>query len=175
MKFHETILQGVFLIEPEPIADERGFFARTFCRQEFVNHGLSASLDQCSVSFNKKRGTLRGMHFQLAPHDEIKLVRCTMGAIFDVVLDLRQDSQTYKKWIGVELTSENRKMLYIPPGCAHGFETLVDNTEVFYQIQGMFVPAAARGVLWNDPAFAIQWPIAAEVISEKDQKYAEFL
>lgn len=174
MQFHETFISGLFVIEPDPIEDERGFFARTFCHQKFKEFGLVSTFDQCNISFNNKKGTLRGMHYQIEPFGEVKLVRCTMGAIFDVVLDLRSDSPTYKKWFGVELNHENRKMLYIPKGCAHGFQTLEDHTEIFYQMGGAFIPNAARGVLWNDPAFSIIWPMPVEVISEKDQNYPEF-
>lgn len=175
MIFHKTILPGVFIIEPEPIPDHRGFFARVFCREKFQQLGLSSDLDQCSVSFNKRQGTLRGMHYQMDPFGEVKIIRCTMGAIFDVILDLREDSPTFKQWIGIELSSKNRKMLYVPEGLAHGFQTLEDETEVFYQMKGAFVPSAARGVKWNDPSFSIAWPIPVEVISEKDMQYPEFV
>lgn len=174
MKFHETPLYGAWIIEPEYITDERGFFARVFCRQEFTNLGLSPDFAQCSISFNQKAATLRGMHFQHAPFEEIKLVRCTAGAIYDVIIDLRAHSPSYKQWFSIELTQENRKMLYIPQGLAHGFQTLQDHTEVFYQISSPFVPKAASGVRWNDPAFAIAWPLPIQVISPKDQQYPLF-
>jgi dTDP-4-dehydrorhamnose 3,5-epimerase len=154
--------------------DERGFFARTWCRQEFEAHGLNSRLAQSSISFNKRRGTLRGMHYQSAPDEEAKLVRCTMGAIYDVTIDLRRDSPTFKQWVGLELTAENRRMLYIPEGFAHGLQTLTDDTEVFYQISERYAPESARGVRWNDPAFAIDWPVSVTIISERDNTYADF-
>ena len=146
MIFNETKLKGAFVIEPERLEDERGFFARTWCQREFEAHGLNPRLVQCSISFNKKKGTLRGMHYQVAPYEEARLVRCTMGAIYDVVLDLRPASSTCKQWVAVELTSENRRMLYIPGGLAHGFQTLKDNTEVFYQMSEFYQPEYVRGV-----------------------------
>lgn len=175
MLFTETKLKGVYIVEPQRIEDERGFFARTWCQQEFEAHGLNPRLVQCSISLNKRRGTLRGMHYQLAPHAEAKLVRCTRGAMYDVALDLRRDSATFKQWMAVELTCENRKMLYIPEGLAHGFQTLVDDTEVLYQISEFYDPSLARGVRWDDSAFAIQWPRAERTLSEKDQTYPDFL
>jgi dTDP-4-dehydrorhamnose 3,5-epimerase len=172
--FKETKLKGAFIIEPERIEDERGFFARTFCRNEFEAHGLNPHLVQCSVSFNKKKGTLRGMHYQTAPHEETKLVRCTRGAIYDVMLDLRPTSPTFKQWVSVELTGENRRMLYIPEGVAHGFETLLDETEVLYQMSEFFHPDCARGVRWDDQKFGIEWPSAERIISERDRAYPDF-
>jgi dTDP-4-dehydrorhamnose 3,5-epimerase len=174
VKFTETRLRGAFVIEPERIADERGFFARTFCRLQFEAHGLNADLVQCSVSFNRRRGTLRGMHFQVAPHGETKLVRCTRGAIYDVILDLRPESATFRRWVAVYLNAENQLMVYIPEGVAHGFQTLQDETEVSYYISEFYSPEHARGVRWNDPAFAIDWPIANPVISVRDQTHSEF-
>ncbi|MCF6147978.1 MAG: dTDP-4-dehydrorhamnose 3,5-epimerase [Candidatus Kuenenia sp.] len=171
MIFTETKLKGAFIIEPERLEDERGFFARTWCKREFKKQGLNPELVQCNISFNKKKGTLRGMHYQEAPHEEAKLVRCTMGAIYDVIIDIRPDSQTYKKWFSVELTVENRKMLYIPEGFAHGFLTLEDNTEVFYQMSEFYAPEHAKGIKWNDPAFNIHWPIEISIISDKDKSY----
>lgn len=173
MKFHPLRLQDAYLIEPEPIADERGCFARTFCRAEFQSKGLDPHLEQCSISFNHKKGTLRGMHFQKAPHGEAKLVRCTQGKIYDVIIDMREGSPTYKCWEGVILSKENRHMLFIPEGFAHGFQTLEDDTEVFYQISSTFVPSHAAGVRWNDPAFAITWPLEVSVMSAKDQQYVD--
>lgn len=167
----ETRLKGVFIIEPERLEDGRGFFARTFCEREFAVHGLNVRFVQCNISFNKKKGTLRGMHYQVAPHKEAKLVRCTMGAIYDVTIDLRPDSPTFKQWVAVELTAENRRMLYIPEGLAHGFQTLEDNTEVFYQMSEFYHPESARGVHWDDPAFGIQWLLPVTVIAEKDNAY----
>ena len=175
MIFKETELQGSFIIEPERVEDERGFFARAWCGQEFEKHSLSPHLVQCNISFNKKKGTLRGMHFQAAPHEEAKLVRCTMGAIYDVIIDLRPDSPTWKQWVAVELTAENRRMLYVPEGFAHGFQTLTDNSEVFYQMSEFYAPASARGVRWNDPVFSIDWPDAERIITAKDQQYADFV
>ncbi len=174
MLFTETKLAGAFIIEPERLEDERGFFARTWCQREFEGHGLKARLAQCSISFNRKKGTLRGMHLQVAPHAETKLVRCTMGAIYDVMLDLRRDSITYTQWVAVELTAENRRMLYIPEGVAHGFQTLVDNTEVFYQMSETYEPGCQRGVRWNDRAFSIHWPLPEMVICERDKSYQDF-
>ena len=174
MKFYPTALSGAYLIEPDPVQDERGFFARTFCTKEFRESGLSPNLEQCNVSFNTKKGTLRGMHYQSEPHGEIKLVRCTMGSIYDVIIDLRPHSPTFKQWIAIELSAKNRKMLYIPEGFAHGFQTLEDNAEVFYQMSTFYVPSAARGVRWNDPTFAIDWPHDERIISQKDQQYPKF-
>jgi dTDP-4-dehydrorhamnose 3,5-epimerase len=174
MTFKETKLPGVFEIEITPIADERGFFARSWCRQEFEALGLESSLAQCSISFNPRRGTLRGMHLQAAPFAEAKLVRCTQGAIYDVALDLRPDSPTFKASVGVTLSAKNRRMLYIPKGCAHGFLTLEDETEVFYEISDFYRPEAGRGVRWNDPGFQIMWPAPVEIISERDRTYADF-
>ena len=171
MKLTPTPLTGAFVIEMEPIADERGFFARSFSRATFAEHGLNPDIDQCSVSFNRARGTLRGMHFQVAPAAEDKLVRCTAGAIFDAIIDIRRGSRTYGKWFGLELTAANRQQLYIPKGFAHGFLTLTDAAEVYYQISTPYVASAARGVRWNDPAIAIAWPFAPSVISARDAGY----
>lgn len=175
MIFQEAKLKGSYLIEPERLTDERGFFARTWCQQEFQKYGINPKLVQCNISFNKKKGTLRGMHYQIAPYEEAKLVRCTMGAIYDVIIDLRPDSETFKQWISVELTAENRKMLYIPGGFAHGFLTLADSTEVFYQMSEFYFSESARGVRWNDPAFGINWPEKVVVISGKDEHYNNFI
>jgi len=174
MIFHETNLAGVFEIHPDAKCDERGFFARTWCEREFEEKGLVSRLAQCSISFNNLKGTLRGMHYQAEPYAETKLVRCTRGAIYDVALDLRPASPTFLQWVARELTAENRHMLYVPQGCAHGFLTLEDNTEIFYQISEFFDAASARGVRWNDPAFRIAWPGEAEVISERDRTYPDF-
>jgi dTDP-4-dehydrorhamnose 3,5-epimerase len=173
MRFTETKVAGAFLIEPEPIADERGFFARTWCREEFTANGLNPELAQANISFNHRRGTLRGMHYQAAPHQEAKLVRCTRGAIFDVAVDLRPGSATYRAWVGAELTDANRAMLYVPEGCAHGFLTLADATEVAYQMSAPYAPAAARGVRWDDPAFGIEWPGEVLVINDRDRGYPD--
>jgi dTDP-4-dehydrorhamnose 3,5-epimerase len=172
--FTPTALPGAYIIGLQPFADERGFFARTWCRQEFAGRGLDPNLAQCSLSFNRQKGTLRGMHLQLPPHAETKLVRCVQGAIYDVIIDLRTDSPTYKQWIGMELTSENRQTLYVPKGFAHGFITLQDNCEVLYMISEFYAPEAARGIRWNDEQFNIQWPEQVVVMSEKDKAYADY-
>lgn len=174
MLFHQTELPGVFEIHLEPHIDDRGFFARSWCRQEFEAHGLNPKLVQCSISFNVRKGTLRGMHFQAPPHAEAKVVRCTQGAIYDVVLDLRPSSPAYRRWIAVVLSSANRIMVYIPEGCAHGFLTLEDKTEIFYQMSEFYDAESARGVRWNDPAFAISWPENVEVISAQDAAHPDF-
>ena len=174
MKFVETKLEGAYLIEPERLEDERGFFARTFCREEFEKRDLNPNVAQCNISFNKKKGTLRGMHYQIKPHEEAKLVRCMRGAIYDVIIDLRQDSPTYCQWISVELTADNYKMLYIPEGFAHGFQTLEDDAEVFYQMSEFYHPECARGLRWNDPVFGIEWPMNKLIISDKDKGYKDF-
>ncbi len=171
MIFKELSLKGAYLINPAPIEDERGFFARTYCKETFKTHGLNPQLEQMSLSYNRKKGTLRGMHYQEAPHAEVKLVRCLKGAIYDVIIDLRPASSTYRHWVGIELTESSYSTLYIPEGFAHGFQTLQDNTEVFYQISAPFVPDASRGIRWNDPAFAITWPLDIAIISKKDQEY----
>lgn len=174
MLFRETKLPGVFEIGLELLHDERGFFARTWCQNEFKEHGLESKLVQCSISFNRHRGTMRGVHYQAEPFAESKIVRCTAGAIFDVALDLRKGSPTYKQWFGIELSAENRKTLYVPKGCAHGFLSLTDNAEVLYQMSEFFHPESARGVRWNDPAFQIEWPGKVEVISERDRSLPDF-
>jgi dTDP-4-dehydrorhamnose 3,5-epimerase len=171
MIFNATPLAGAYLIDPERIEDDRGFFARTWCRDEFERHGLNPRLVQCNVSYNARRGTLRGMHFQARPHEEAKLVRCTRGAIHDVIVDLRDGSPTYRRWFAATLSSENLRMLYIPEGFAHGFQTLADATEVFYQMSESFHPGSARGVRHDDPALRITWPLEVAVISEKDRSY----
>jgi dTDP-4-dehydrorhamnose 3,5-epimerase len=173
MRFVQTKVAGAFLIEPEPIADERGFFTRTWCRDEFADHGLSPELAQANLSFNHHQGTLRGLHYQQAPHQEAKLVRCTRGAIFDVALDLRPESPTYRAWFGAELDADNRAMLYVPEGCAHGFLTLTDAAEVAYQMSAPYAPEAARGVRFDDPAFGIEWPGEVVVINERDRGYPD--
>ena len=174
MRFAETRLPGVFVVEPERLEDERGFFARTWCRNEFEARGLNGRLVQCSISYNAERGTLRGMHHQAAPHAEAKLVRCTMGAIYDVIIDLRPGSPTYKQWLAVTLTARNRTMLYVPEGCSHGFLTLADHTEVFYQMSAFYAPQSAVGIRWNDPTFNIAWPEAVTRISDRDRQLADF-
>ena len=171
MKFIETKLKGAYIIEPERLEDERGFFARTFCQNEFEAHGLNPGVVQCNISYNKREGTLRGMHYQVAPMAEAKLVRCTRGAIYDVIIDLRPESSTYCQWAPVELTADNRCMLYVPEGFAHGFQTLEDDTEVLYQMSAFYTPDCVRGVRWDDPAFGIEWPLSSRIISKKDMSY----
>jgi len=168
MKFVETELKSAFVIEPERRDDERGFFARVFCEREFAAHGLETCFVQCSISFNGRKGSLRGMHYQAPPHEETKLVRCTMGAIYDVIVDLRTASPTFRHWIGVELSAENRRTLYVPKGFAHGFQTLQDNSEVFYQISQFYAPQLARTEPWNDPGLGIRWPLVPSVMSQRD-------
>jgi dTDP-4-dehydrorhamnose 3,5-epimerase len=171
MKFIEIKLKGAYIIEPERLEDERGFFARTFCQKEFEDHELNPRLVQCSISYNKRKGTIRGMHYQIAPMVESKLVRCTKGAIYDVIIDLNPKSLTYCQWIAVELNNENRKMVYIPEGFAHGFQTLENDTEVFYQMSEFYTPEYARGVRWDDPAFGIVFPLKKNILSEKDKNF----
>jgi dTDP-4-dehydrorhamnose 3,5-epimerase len=169
--FTELTLQGAYAIDPEMIEDERGSFGRVFCSEEFGRLGLDIAFAQCSVSFNRKKGTLRGMHYQAEPDAEAKLVRCTMGTIFDVLVDIRPDSPAFGRWAGVELSADNRRMVYVPRGFAHGFETLTDDAEIFYQISAPFRPAASRGFRWDDPAVGIKWPQATpSVISARDRE-----
>ncbi len=168
MRFHPLELSGLCLIEPQLLVDERGGFARTWCADAFEQEGLSRDLTQCNISFNHRRGTVRGMHFQRAPHAEAKLVRCTRGAIFDVAVDLRPASATFGRWIGRELTADNRHMLYIPEGFAHGFQTLSDDAEVFYQMSRSYHGPSGTGVNWNDPGIDVRWPLPISVISPKD-------
>jgi dTDP-4-dehydrorhamnose 3,5-epimerase len=174
MIFTETDLKGAYIIEPEKLADNRGFFGRTWCQQEFRDRGLDPNLVQCSISFNYQQGTLRGMHLQLPPSAETKLVRCTQGGIYDVIVDLRLGSETYLQWTAIKLTAENRTALYIPKGFAHGFQTLEDNTEIFYQMSEFHNPDFARGFRWNDPIFRIHWPEEVSVISDRDRKYSNY-
>lgn len=174
MIFSETRLKGVYIIDIEKMADERGFFAREWCQKEFTDHGLNAGVVQTSISYNKKRGTLRGMHYQIHPYEETKVVRCTRGSIYDVVIDLRPDSRTFMEAFGIELNYENCRMLYIPENFAHGFITLTDDAEVNYKITQFYSPGAARGIRWNDPAFNISWPVKPEVISDRDRNYPDF-
>jgi len=173
--FNRTRLEGVYLIEIDPRQDERGFFARTWCQREFEENGLNPRLVQCNLSYNKKRGTLRGMHYQEAPYEEAKLVSCTSGSIYDVIVDLRPQSPTYREYLGMTLSSEAHHMLYVPEGFAHGFLTLEDETYVSYQMSEFYVPDFARGFRWDDPAFGIEWPIEVEVISERDASYPDFV
>lgn len=174
MLFTETYLKGAYIIDLDLHEDERGFFARSWCQKEFEENGLNPKLVQCNISFNKQRGTLRGIHYQAAPYQEAKLVRCTSGAMYDVIVDLRPDSTTFKRWLATELTASNHRALYIPKDFAHGFQTLTDNTEVFYQMSEFFYPEAARGIRWDDPTFNIQWPAEILVVSEKDKSYLDW-
>lgn len=174
MIFHQLEIAGAFLIEPVRKEDKRGFFARTYCRRELEERGLDPTVVQCNVSVNKKAGTVRGMHWQAEPYPEIKLVRCTRGKVHDVILDLRPESKTYKQHYGVELSDHNRHSLYIPAGCAHGFQALSDGAEVFYQMSEFYYPESTRGVRWNDPAFSIAWPLEISVISERDLEFPDF-
>ena len=166
-------LSGACLMELEPVSDDRGFFARTWCAEEFARLGLNSKLAQCSISCNTRRGTLRGMHYQAEPYAEAKLIRCCSGAIYDVIVDLRPSSPTYCKWAAAELTSANHKMLYVPEGFAHGFQTLTDHTEVFYQISTIYRPEHACGVRWNDPAFGIEWPVSSPILSARDRAFTD--
>ena len=174
MLFKETKLKGAFIIELEPIEDKRGFFARSFCQDEFKKHGIDFNIVQCSISYNKNKGTLRGMHYQSAPFEEAKLVSCTRGRIYDVIIDLRTNSNTYCKWLAIELSEENNKVLYVPKGLAHGFQALENNSIVFYQMSEFFNPEYSQGIRWDDPSFLVEWPISGKTMSEKDSNYPSF-
>jgi dTDP-4-dehydrorhamnose 3,5-epimerase len=174
MRFHETELAGAWLIEPMPAHDDRGFFARTFCVREYAERGLATTFVQNSTSHSVARGTLRGMHFQRAPHGEVKVVSCLKGALWDVIIDLRPESPGYRRWQGFELSAENRRQLYVPAGFGHGFQTLRDDTEAGYLISAFYVPGAAAGVRYDDPAFAIDWPLPVTMISDKDRSWPHF-
>jgi len=169
MRFIETELAGAFVVEAERLEDERGFFARTWCAREFESHGLDPRLAQCSISFNRAKGTLRGLHFQKG-RPEAKLVRCTRGAAFDVIVDLRRDAPTFGRWFAAELSSDNRRAVYVPAGFAHGFQTLADDCELLYQISEFFEPSLAGGLRWDDPQLAIAWPLPVSVISQRDRE-----
>lgn len=176
MRFVETELPGAYVVELEPQFDERGYFARTWCEREFAQRGISMTVRQCNASVNRRRGTLRGLHYQASPHEEAKTVTCVRGAIHDVIVDLRRESSTFKRYVAVELTAENRRMLFVPPGFAHGFQTLADDTEVHYLISAFYAPESARGVRWDDPAFGIVWPPAEErIMSARDRAYPDFI
>jgi dTDP-4-dehydrorhamnose 3,5-epimerase len=175
VRIRETELGGLFVLDLDQRSDERGYFARTFCAQEFATAGLPTHFVQCNVSVNHRKGTLRGMHFQRAPSPEGKLVTCTRGRIYDVVVDIRRDSPSFRKWAGFELSEKNKTLLYIPPGFAHGFQTLEDETDVFYQMTEFYRPELADGVRWDDPAFAISWPLPVSTISEKDRSLPDFV
>ena len=164
------MLKGAYVIELEQLQDDRGFFARSFCKNEFKEHGLNPHIAQCNISYNRKKGTLRGMHYQISPYEEVKVVSCIRGAIYDVIIDLRPDSDTFRQWFAVNLTAENCVMLYIPEGLAHGFQTLQDNTVAFYQMSEFYHPECSRGVRWDDPAFGIVWPDDVQCIPERDKQ-----
>lgn len=175
MIFTETAVSGAFVVAPEPAEDSRGFFARTFCAETFATRGLCSSFQQISISANTRRATLRGLHLQKIPHGEIKLVRCTAGAVFDVIVDVRANSPTFRHWFGIELSTENHLQLYIPEGVAHGFQTLRDNSEMTYHISSPYVPASQAGMRWNDPTIAIDWPLPEEaIISDRDRNLPDF-
>jgi dTDP-4-dehydrorhamnose 3,5-epimerase len=171
MRFLPLAVTGAFAIEPERFEDSRGFFARTYCEREFREHGLASMAAQCNVSWNRLRGTLRGIHFQREPHAEAKLIRCTRGAAFDVVVDLRRDSPTYRQWSFIEITAENGTAMYAPAGCGHGFQALTDDTEIFYQMSESYYPALTDGIHWKDPAIGIDWPIIPPIVSARDDAY----
>ena len=174
MIFTETKLPGAYLIDIKKLEDSRGFFARGWCQKEFKEHGLVPRIVQANISYNVRKGTLRGMHYQIAPYGETKLIRCVRGALYDVIIDLRTDSPTYMQWLGVELSAENYQMLYVPEGFGHGFQTLVDNTEATYQVSQFYTPGAEGGIRYNDPAFGIEWPLDVKVISDKDKSWADY-
>jgi dTDP-4-dehydrorhamnose 3,5-epimerase len=175
MIFTETELQGAYVIDIEPIRDNRGFFSRMWCQKEFGQRGLVKEFVQANITFSPGRGTIRGFHYQTAPHKEIKLVRCVRGAIYDVIIDLRPESLTYGQWLAVDLTADNRRMIYIPEGFAHGYQTTVDDTEVFYQVAQFYAPEHERGIRWDDPAIGVPWPITDEVtLSAKDKRWSDF-
>jgi dTDP-4-dehydrorhamnose 3,5-epimerase len=173
MEFTATKLGGAFLVSPRKIADQRGFFARGFCRDEFSAHGLNPNVTQLNIGFSHKTGTLRGLHYQSAPHEEAKFVRCTRGALFDVIVDLRRESPTYREWFGADLTAENALMMYVPEGCAHGYQTLADDTEMYYLTSATYAAGAAHGVRFDDPAFGISWPLPIAVISDADASWPD--
>jgi dTDP-4-dehydrorhamnose 3,5-epimerase len=175
MKFQELELAGLHVIDPEKISDERGFLARTFCAREFEARGLHTSFVQCSVSLSQRRGTLRGLHLQIARREEAKLIRCTRGSLYDVLVDLRASSDSYGRWTAIVLSASNPRLLYIPPGLAHGFQTLEDDTEVFYQMSAFHAPDCEYGVRWNDPSLQIEWPLEPTVISPKDQSFSDLV
>ena len=174
MVFHETAIGGAYLIEPECLRDARGFFTRLWSASDLAARGLVSRFDHASVSFNLRKGTLRGLHYQAAPFAETKLVRCTRGAVYDVAIDLRPGSPTFKRWVAAELSAENRQTFYIPAGCAHGFQTLADDAEIMYLIDAEYSPAHGRGVRWNDPAFGIRWPEDVRTMNDRDRDYPDF-
>ena len=175
MIFSPTPLKGAFVLELEQRADERGFFARSFCQKEFEAHGLDPGIAQCNICFTGRRGTLRGMHYQVAPFEEVKVVRCTRGCVYDVIIDLRPASRTFKRYVAVELSAANHKQIYVPKGFAHGMQVLEDDSEVCYQISQFYAPDYSRGVRWNDPAFGIHWPIPNPIMIDRDRNYQDFI
>lgn len=175
MKFNKTHIKDVYIIDLDKHIDERGYFARAWCKNEFDEMGLKSNVVQCNLSFNHKKGTLRGMHYQIHPFEEVKMVRCIQGKILDVVIDLRKDSETYKQWIGVELSDENHRMLYVPEGFAHGYQTLEDYSMVYYQVTEFYQPGSEKGIRWNDPAFKIEWPLEITSMSDKDQNHSDYI
>ncbi len=174
MIFTETKLKGAFFVGLDKFEDERGFFALSWSEKDFAERGLDSRLVECNVSFNRKKGTLRGMHYQQSPHGQVKVVRCSRGAIYDVIIDLRPGSPTFKQWVGAELTADNHLALYVPTDFAHGFQTLEDNSEVLYQMSSAYIPSSGRGVRWNDPAFGIEWPDDKRIINPRDRAYPDF-
>ncbi len=174
MIFHPTSVNGAYVVEPEKIEDDRGFFARVWCVNQFAERGLKAEVAQANLSYNVEKGTLRGMHFQRPPHEEAKLVRCTVGAVYDVLVDLRPQSRSYKQWFGTELTNENHRMLYVPPCCAHGYLTLTDRAEVLYLVSAFYEPKAEGGLRFDDPEFEIKWPVQPQIISTKDRSWPSY-
>lgn len=176
MIFTETKLKGAYIVDLEPIEDERGFFARAWCKNEIERCGINSNVVQCNISLSKRKGTIRGMHYQKRPYSETKFVRCVRGVLYDVIIDLRKESQTYGKWIGIELSEKNGRSLYVPEGFAHGFQTLTDNVYAFYQVTEFYTPGAERGIRWNDPKFNIDWPIRQHtIISEKDKAWGDYV
>jgi dTDP-4-dehydrorhamnose 3,5-epimerase len=174
MIFTELELKGAFLVEVKKIEDERGFFGRAWCANEFKQHGLNPAFVQLNTSFSHKKGTIRGMHYQVDPYQEVKFIRCTRGRIYDVIIDLRPDSPTFMKWVGNELSADNYRMVYVPENFAHGFVTMEDHSEVYYPVSQFYTPGAERGLRWNDPAFKIKWPVEISVVSDKDQSHMDF-
>lgn len=174
MQFFETEVNDAYIIDLDKHEDDRGYFARAWCKSEFEDMGLKSSIAQCNLSFNYKKGTLRGMHYQATPYEEVKMVRCTHGKILDVIIDLRKNSSTYMQWIGVELSAENNKMLYVPEGFAHGYQTLEDNSVVHYQVTEFYHPGSEQGIRWNDPAFELKFPLEITVISDKDSSHPDY-
>ena len=174
MQFKTTNIRDVYVVDLDKHNDERGYFARAWCKNEFDKMGLKSTIVQCNLSFNHKKGTLRGMHYQIHPFEEVKMVRCIQGKIFDVVIDLRKDSDTYKQWIGIELSDENHRMLYVPEGFAHGYQTLEDNSIVYYQVTEFYQPGSETGTRWDDPAFKIEWPHKITSISDKDRNHPDY-